>query len=943
MASSNSSSSSTLPTFITPPAINMHKLTKDNYTTWKAQIVPYLLGFDLFGYVDGTIPKPSATLPSTSSTDNFVSSSPNPAHAQWIRQDALILTRAVHLRSQLSTIRKGSQTATDYFFTVKKITDELAIAGQTLSCDDVITYILAGLGHDYDSLVTTVIARKDSVTLEELYSLLLTTESRLAANNSASLIFNGSANLSTRANDTAKKCYHRFDITYTDQPANRQMQAMVAANNQSAVHDWHPDTGATHHLTNEMTNLTLRNDDYDGTEQIQVGNGAGLRITKTGSSTLSTNSKSFLLQQILLVPEIQKNLLSVHQFCNDNNVYFEFHENFFLIKDYSGNILHHCLLKNGLYSFSACTNPEPYHAFSAVHLPLSLWHKWLGHASIPVVLRAVSKSSIPVEANKKHSMYGDQLLLSLLLVPATTCLDASTGKVYVSRHVIFDENSFPYQSPQPPSPPPNMSSTTSLQILQICPNEEPVQVSHPVTNVNSPVSLSQAHHYVGTGSELPTLAAIYDLHIDSSAELPAQQEPPVSTNCHSMVTRSKNGIQRPKRPLDGSIRYPLPRALLAAAKALQNEPTCYTEASKHSEWRTAMDAEFDALLRNGTWTLVPPTSNINVIGCKWVYCIKRRADGTVECYKARLVAKGFHQQQGLDFMETYSPVIKPATVRMHPQFPHHVYHLRRSLYGLRQAPRAWFSRLTDKLITYGFTGSKSDVSLFIYCKEPIIIFILIYVDDLIITGSSTKAITEVIKSLHSDFAIKDLGQLNFFVGVEALHCNNGLYLSQRQYVTDILIRSGMDKAKPCTTPMATSTKMSQQDSPDCADPTLFRSIVGSLHYLSFTGPNIAFAVHRAFADSDWAGDLDDRRSVGAYCIYLGSSLISWSFKQQATVARSSTEAEYKALANAAAELQWLQKLSAKLGLQTTQQPIIWCDNIGLPFCKSYFSCSDETH
>jgi histone deacetylase 1/2 len=99
---------------------------------------------------------------------------------------------------------------------------------------------------------------------------------------------------------------------------------MTVAKNSPVDTVWHPVTGATHHLTNDLTNLNLRHDDYDGTEHIQVGNGAGLRITKTSSSILSSSSKSFVLQKQLLVPDITKNLLSVHQFCKDNNVYFEF-------------------------------------------------------------------------------------------------------------------------------------------------------------------------------------------------------------------------------------------------------------------------------------------------------------------------------------------------------------------------------------------------------------------------------------------------------------------------------------------------------------------------------------------------------------------------------------------------------------------------------------------
>jgi histone deacetylase 1/2 len=166
-----------------------------------------------------------------------------------------------------------------------------------------------------------------------------------------------------------------------------------------------------------------------------------------------------------------------------------------------------------------------------------------------------------------------------------------------------------------------------------------------------------------------------------------------------------------------------------------------------------MNKEFDALLANGTWTLVPKLPNANLVGCKWVYKVKRKADGNIERFKARLVTKSFHQQEGVDFGETFSPVVKPPTIRLilslavshgwyfsqidvqnaflhgllhedvfmtqpfgfiYPQLPHHVCKLQRSLYGLCQASRVWFSRLTDQLQASGFITRQADHSLYIY-------------------------------------------------------------------------------------------------------------------------------------------------------------------------------------------------------------------------------------
>lgn len=308
------------------------------------------------------------------------------------------------------------------------------------------------------------------------------------------------------------------------------------------------------------------------------------------------------------------------------------------------------------------------------------------------------------------------------------------------------------------------------------------------------------------------------------------------------------------------------------------------------------------------------------------------------------MAKGVHQQEGIDFSETFSPVIKHTTIRLvislavtykwpikqldvqnaflhgdldetvfmlqpqgyiHPQYPQHVCKLHKSLYGLRQAPRSWFAKLSTKLQALGFKESKADTSLFVLQEVNYVLYILIYVDDILITGSNTAAIQSIISALQASFAVKDLGSLHYFLGIEALWCTNGIYLTQRKYIADLLHRTKMEHAKPCTSPMASTCRLNSSEGTPFDDVHLYRSVVGSLQYLAFTRPDLAFTVHKvskfmhnpldthwlavkrilrylkhsfstglyisacadltlqAFSDSDWAADLDDRRSVGA--------------------------------------------------------------------------------
>jgi len=469
-----------------------------------------------------------------------------------------------------------------------------------------------------------------------------------------------------------------------------------------------------------------------------------------------------------------------------------------------------------------------------------------------------------------------------------------------------------------------------------------------------------------------------------------------TTNPHPMVTRSRAGVSKPNPKYALTVTYD-PTLL---------EPTCYTQAAKSEEWRKAMGAEFNALQQSGTWSLVQPTSDMNILPNKWVFKIKKHSDGTIERYKARLVANGFHQQEGIDYTETFSPVVKHSTIRIilalavnhkwpirqldvqnaflhgilseevymrqpsgfiDPNYPNHVCKLHKSLYGLKQAPRQWFTRFSDYLEELGFCESKADYSLFTFQKGDLLIILLIYVDDILITGTSSSYIFSLIQNLGRLFSMKDLGPLHYFLGLEAVYSTTGLHLTQTKYTMDLLFRTKFQDVKPISSPANAGKKLSLYDGDPLSDPTEFRSVVGALQYLTLTRPDICFAVNQvcqflhqptthhwtavkrilrylkdtpdhglfyqpgsllleAYSDADYAGCPDDRHSTGGYCVYLGHNPISWSAKKQRTVSRSSTEAEYRQLAYTAAELSWIRSLFKDLGIRLST-PRIWCDNI----------------
>jgi len=275
------------------------------------------------------------------------------------------------------------------------------------------------------------------------------------------------------------------------------------------------------------------------------------------------------------------------------------------------------------------------------------------------------------------------------------------------------------------------------------------------------------------------------------------------------------------------------------------------------EWRAAMGLKFGALLANDTWSLCPQPLHQHIVRNKWVYKIKRQQDGSIECFKARLVAKGFDQKSGVDFHETFSLVTKQSTIRVvltlvvhfdwcirqsdvsnaflhgylaeavfieqpkgfvDASHPDYVCHLHKAIYGLKQEPHAWFNHLSQALFEISFHSSKVDISLFIYHTTNATLYVLVYVDDILITGTNKEAIFVVIKQLQVVFAMKDLDDLGFFLGMQALWDSTGLHIRQPKYIMDLLHNSTMIGAKPYSAPTVFGLKLSVLD----GDP-LFKS------------------------------------------------------------------------------------------------------------------------
>ncbi|GJR08506.1 ribonuclease H-like domain, reverse transcriptase, RNA-dependent DNA polymerase [Tanacetum coccineum] len=419
----------------------------------------------------------------------------------------------------------------------------------------------------------------------------------------------------------------------------------------------------------------------------------------------------------------------------------------------------------------------------------------------------------------------------------------------------------------------------------------------------------------------------------------------------------------------------------------QEEPKKITQALQDESWVEAMQEELLQFKLQNVWVLCDLPDGKRVIGTKWVFRNKRDERGTIIRNKARLVAQGYRQEEGVDYDEVFAPVARIEAIRLFLAFasfmgffvyqmdvksaflygniteevyvnqppgfvdPHHpnkVYKVIKALYGLHQAPRAWYERLSTFLLKHGYRRGAIDKTLFIKKDRKDIMLVQVYVDDIIFGSTMTSMVKEFEKLMQKEFKMSSMGELTFFLGLQVKQSTAGIFISQDKYVKDILNKFDFRTIKPATTPIEAHKSLGKDEEGEDVDVHLYRSMIGCLMYLTTSRPDIMFAVclcarfqvtpkishmhavkrifrylkHQpklglwypkdspfhleAFSDSDYAGDNHDRRSTSGGCQYLGRRLVSWQCKKQTIVAISSTEAEYVAAASCCGQVLWMQ-------------------------------------
>ncbi|KAJ0390641.1 hypothetical protein P43SY_010880 [Pythium insidiosum] len=454
--------------------------------------------------------------------------------------------------------------------------------------------------------------------------------------------------------------------------------------------------------------------------------------------------------------------------------------------------------------------------------------------------------------------------------------------------------------------------------------------------------------------------------------------------------------------------------------AVEDCPRNYREATESKDkdkWIKAINVEFEAHARNGTWIKVPRREGIKTIRTKWVFAKKRNERGEIIRWKARLVALGFLQHFGVDFFETYAAVANMSSIRiflsvcctagfvmeqldvdtayLNADLEEDVYieipeglnedskcvlKLKKALYGLKQAGNAWFKTIQRLLVETGFKPCGGDTCVFVKRVRNEFIYICLYVDDMVVAARTSELVDDVKRAIASRFRIKELGYVRHLLGMEIAYDQKArtMTVTQTQYIKTIVDRFNQQGARNVTNPCDQSLKLSKADAPQTVDEKEemskkpYRSLIGCIQYVAqCTRPDVTYAVTHlsrfmenpgkkhwaaaikilrylkatsekginysnlgelhtpvAFCDADWGTNLDDRRSVSGMVMMMNGGPVVYKSKYQATVALSSTEAEYLALSMCAQEVAWVRGLLNDLGINLEKPTQVWEDNQG---------------
>ncbi|RVW60823.1 Retrovirus-related Pol polyprotein from transposon TNT 1-94 [Vitis vinifera] len=775
---------------------------------------------------------------------------------------------------------------------------------------------------------------------------------------------------------------------------------------------WIVDSGASDHMTGDATIF----DTYSSCPNnltVRIADGSLSKVAGTGSVVLS---RDLTLNSVLLVPNLDCNLLSISKLTKEKRCITNFSSTHYEFQDLdSGKTIGNAEECSGLYILKERHDPQeqPQMAVGSNSFSVScqnndsaimLWHYRLGHPNVKDYFNSILGEFLAQEGivhlsscvdtpqqngiakrKNRHLLEVARSLMFSMNVPKLFWGQAVLTAAYLINRMPFRVLKFqtPCQTLLKSFPTTRLISTVPPKIFgcsvfvhinqqhrsKLDPSESPITTENhiPPDSFNQPESIVDLWDKEHIQEETEEGALSQQTHEaepgPNPSKLPGNNAPDGTVDSElendilNMPIAWRKGVRScTQHPIGNFISYdklsPTFRAFTSSITEIQ-VPRNIQEAFKYPKWKAAVDEEVRALEKNGTWEITDLPRGKKPVGSNLDWSLHQ------------LDVKNAFLNGDLE-EEVYMDI--PAGLETTSNF-NKVCRLRKSLYGLKQSPRAWFEWFTKVVKGYGFVQCQSDHTLFVkHFPEGKLAIIIVYVDDIILTGDHEEKIDLLKKLLTKEFEIKDLGNLKYFLRMEIARSKKGIAVSQRKYVLDLLNETGMLGCKPAETPMDTTVKLEESDGSAPVDKGRYQRLVGKLIYLSHTRPDIGFSVSvvsqfmnnptekhmtavirilrylkmtlgkglffqrttkkeiEIFSDVDWAGSVTDRRSTSGYCSFVWGNLVTWRSKKQSVVARSSAEAEFRAMAQGICEGIWLNRLLEELRVPLKHPIVLYCDN-----------------
>uniref|UniRef100_A0A2N9HY44 CCHC-type domain-containing protein n=1 Tax=Fagus sylvatica TaxID=28930 RepID=A0A2N9HY44_FAGSY len=834
----SSSSSMQAPLLILSNMSNLMsvKLDSSNFIVWKHQLSSILKAYSMIDFVDGTVPSPSQFL--TDAEGNLTSAA-NPEFKIWNTRDQALLTlinstlstpvlsmvvghnsaqavwktleqrftstsraNVLNLKIELHNLKKGGESVNSYLQKVKNTRDKLVAVGILIDNEELLHIILKGLPREYGPFCSAIRTRNEPVSFEEIMVLLQTEELSLVECSDSGKDLQAMALFaSTTPNNRNFNSQSSFYVNNSQSRGRGRSNSQRGRGGRFNNHNQYSSPSQGQSTSSQHS----QNKPEGSRPQCQI-------CGKLGHQALDCYHRMDFAYQGRHPPAKLAAMASTSNGAQAGESW---------LTD-TGATDHLTANMNNLNTHTSYQGTEQVAVGNGQSIPIN---------NIGTVHKLCKDNhcSCYFDSNKFLIQDLPSGKSALCNTPVTSTFDSSPWLLVMlhncsvqhltppAESVISSPSLVTVQSPtvpivelSPPSPHPTPSAESSTPSAESAESAASVSAESPIPSVSAefstPASPSQ------TTSSIPVSAAS---HIPDPATL-APAQPPSSTYPSSTSTTTS-----------GFPTCPYPSYADSRPEMGFSNPNCIIPTSQITPIQNPLPIK---QLPNILTVVKPPTVRL-ILALAVTYNWPLKQLDVRNAFLHGILKEEVYMQQPTGYVDSTHPT--------------HVCQLHKSIYGLKQAPRAWFESFTTQLLTLGFQPSSADSSLFIYKDGPIIAFLLLYVDDIVLTGNNSFFLSQLITSLSQVFELKDMGKLHYFLGLQITRSSQGLTLTQTKYATDLLTKHNMLNCSPCKTPCVPNTRLSTTcGKPLFTDVHAYRSLVGALHYLTFTRPDLSFAVHQ---------------------------------------------------------------------------------------------------